>query len=170
MGLAVGLRATVRHVVTEADTAIQAGSGDVPVLATPRLLALAEAACVAALESHLDDGMTSVGTRVALEHRRASPVGTEIEVEAEPTQLAGGRLVFGFVARHVRPRTGGDPGGSGPGGDPGGSGPGGDPGGGPGGGPGGSGPASGSADGDPDGNTDLVAGGGTVERIVVDRA
>jgi len=161
MGLAVGLRATVRHVVTEADTAIQAGSGDVPVLATPRLLALAEAACVAALESHLDDGMTSVGTRVALEHRRASPVGTEIEVEAELTELAGRRLVFGFVARHVRPRTGGDPGGSGPGGDPGG---------GPGGGPGGSGPASGSADGDPDGNTDLVAGGGTVERIVVDRA
>jgi len=161
MGLAVGLRATVRHVVTEADTAIQAGSGDVPVLATPRLLALAEAACVAALESHLDDGMTSVGTRVALEHRRASPVGTEIEVEAELTELAGRRLVFGFVARHVRPRTGGDPGGSGPGGDPGG---------GPGGGPGGSGPASGSADGDPDGNTDLVASGGTVERIVVDRA
>ena len=62
MGLAVGLRATVRHVVTEADTAIQAGSGDVPVLGTPRLLALAEAACVAALEPHLDPGMTSVGT------------------------------------------------------------------------------------------------------------
>jgi fluoroacetyl-CoA thioesterase len=103
MGLAVGLRATVRHVVTEADTAIQAGSGDVPVLATPRLLALAEAACVAALESHLDTGMTSVGTGVALEHRRPSPVGTEIEVEAELTELAGRRLVFSFIARHVRP-------------------------------------------------------------------
>jgi hypothetical protein len=76
MGLAAGLRATVRHVVTEADTAIKAGSGDVPVLGTPRLLALAEAACVAALEPHLDPGMTSVGTRVALEHRRASPAGT----------------------------------------------------------------------------------------------
>src|SRR5262249_54437256 len=161
MGLAVGLRATVRHVVTEADTAIQAGSGDVPVLATPRLLALAEAACVAALESHLDDGMTSVGTRVALEHRRASPVGTEIEVEAELTELAGRRLGVGVVARHGPPPPGGGPGGSRPGGDPGG---------GAGGGPGGSGPASGSADGDPDGNTDLVAGGGTVERIVVDRA
>ena len=37
--LAAGQRATVRHVVTEADTAIQAGSGDVPVLGTPRLLA-----------------------------------------------------------------------------------------------------------------------------------
>ena len=101
MGLAVGLRATVRHVVTEADTAIEAGSGDVPVLATPRLLALAEAACVAALEPHLEPGMTSVGTGVALEHRRASPVGAEIEVEAELTELAGRRLVFAFIARHV---------------------------------------------------------------------
>src|SRR5215468_3338340 len=72
MALAAGLRATVRHVVTEADTAIEAGSGDVPVLATPRLLALAEAACVAALESHLGEGTTSVGTGVALEPRRAA--------------------------------------------------------------------------------------------------
>jgi len=130
MGLAAGLRATVRHVVTEADTAIEAGSGDVPVLATPRLLALAEAACVAALESHLDEGMTSVGTGVGLEHRRASPVGAELEVEAELTELTGRKLVFGFVARHVRPGSGGDP----------------------------------------DGDGDLVVGGGTVERIVVDRA
>src|SRR5215472_9419860 len=128
MRLAAGLRATVRHVVTEADTAIEAGSGDVPVLATPRLLALAEAACVAALESHLDEGMTSVGTGVALEHRRASPVGAEIEVEAELTELAGRRLVFGFVARHVRPVTGG---------------------------PAGSGPAGGAAGGNPDGDGDL---------------
>src|SRR6266571_2028131 len=142
MGLAVGLRATVRHVVTEADTAIQAGSGDVPVLATPRLLALAEAACVAALESHLGAGMTSVGTGVALEHRRASPVGTEIEVEAELTELTGRRLVFSFIARHVRPGADGGPG-PGAGGGP------------PGGGPG--------------ENGDLVAGAGTVVRIVVDR-
>jgi fluoroacetyl-CoA thioesterase len=134
MGLAAGLRATVRHVVTEADTAIEAGSGDVPVLATPRLLALAEAACVAALESHLDEGMTSVGTGVGLEHRQPSPVGAEIEVEAELTELTGRKLVFGFVARHVRPRSGGPPGS------------------------------------DTDGDEDLVVGGGTVERIVVDRA
>jgi predicted thioesterase len=142
MGLAAGLRATVRHVVTEADTAIEAGSGDVPVLATPRLLALAEAACVAALESHLDEGMTSVGTGVGLEHRRASPVGAEIEVEAELTELTGRRLVFGFVARHVRPGSGA----------------------------GSSGPGRGPASGDPEGDGDLVVGGGTVERIVVNRA
>src|SRR6516165_5645305 len=122
MGLAAGLRATVRHVVTDADTAIEAGSGDVPVLATPRLLALAEAACVAALESHLGEGMTSVGPGVGLEHRRASPIGAEIEVEAELTELTGRKLVFGFVARHVRPGSG-DPAGGGPAGAGPGSGP-----------------------------------------------
>ena len=95
----VGLRATVRAVVTEADTATAMGSGDVPVLATPRLLALAEAAACAAVAPQLADGLTTVGTSVSLEHRRASPLGTEVVVEAELTEVDGSRLVFGFIAR-----------------------------------------------------------------------
>ncbi len=98
-GLAVGLRATVRATVTEADTAAAMGSGDVPVLATPRLLALAEAAAFAAVAPQLAEGLTSVGTSVSLEHRRASPLGAEIVVEAELTEVDGSRLVFGFIAR-----------------------------------------------------------------------
>jgi fluoroacetyl-CoA thioesterase len=98
-GLAVGLRATVRAVVTDADTASAMGSGDVPVLATPRLLALAEAATVAAVVPHLAGGLTTVGTSVSLEHRRASPLGAEIVVAAELTEVNGSRLVFGFIAR-----------------------------------------------------------------------
>jgi fluoroacetyl-CoA thioesterase len=97
--LAVGLRATVRAAVTESDTALAMGSGDVPVLATPRLLALAEAAAMAAVAPQLEDGLTSVGTRVSLEHRQASPLGAEIVVEAELTEVDGRRLVFGFIAR-----------------------------------------------------------------------
>jgi len=97
--LAAGLRATVRATVTAADTAIAAGSGDVPVLATPRLLALAEAASVAAVAPQLEPGQTSVGTAARLEHRRASPVGAELEVEAELTEIDGPRLVFMFIAR-----------------------------------------------------------------------
>jgi fluoroacetyl-CoA thioesterase len=100
MDLAPGLLAELRVVVSEADTAIAAGSGDVPVLATPRLLALAEAASVAAIEPHLGAEMTSVGTAASLEHRRASPVGAEIVVEAELTEVAGRRLVFSFIVRH----------------------------------------------------------------------
>jgi fluoroacetyl-CoA thioesterase len=100
MELAPGLLAELRVVVSEADTAIAAGSGDVPVLATPRLLALAEAASVAAIAPHLVTELTSVGTAASLEHRRASPVGAEIVVEAELTEVAGRRLVFSFIVRH----------------------------------------------------------------------
>jgi fluoroacetyl-CoA thioesterase len=98
-GLAAGIRATVRVAVTEADTASALGSGDVPVLGTPRLLALAEAAAVAAVAPHLAPGYTTVGTTVSLEHRRASPPGTEVVVEAELTEADGSRLAFRFLAR-----------------------------------------------------------------------
>jgi len=103
MELAAGLRASVRIVVGDADTAIEAGSGDVPVLATPRLLALAEAACVSAVGGYLAPGTTSVGTRAAMEHRRPSPLGADVEVEAELTGVDGRRLAFSFIARHVPP-------------------------------------------------------------------
>jgi fluoroacetyl-CoA thioesterase len=106
MAIAAGQRASVSAVVTDADTAIQAGSGDVPVLATPRLLALAEAATVAAISPHLPSGMTSVGTSASLEHRRASPVGAELVVEAELTEVDGRRLVFSFIARESGPHGG----------------------------------------------------------------
>jgi fluoroacetyl-CoA thioesterase len=98
-GLPAGLRATVRAVVTGADTAEAIGSGNLPVLATPRLLALAEAATVAAVAPQLAVGLTTVGTAATLEHRRASPVGAEIVVAAELTEVDGKRLVFRFVAR-----------------------------------------------------------------------
>ena len=97
--LSVGLRASVRATVTEADTAEAMGSGDVPVLATPRLLALAEAASSAAVAPHLAGEFTTVGTSASVEHRRASPLGAEIVVEAELTQVDGRRLIFGFIAR-----------------------------------------------------------------------
>jgi len=90
-------------VVADSDTATAMGSGDVPVLATPRLLALAEAAAVAAITPGLDPGLTSVGTSAALEHKRPSPVGAEVEVEAELTEVDGRRLVFRFIARQKPP-------------------------------------------------------------------
>ena len=98
-GLATGARATLRVAVTEADTAQAAGSGDVPVLATPRLLALAEAACVAAIAPRMTPSLTSVGIAARLEHRQASPVGAELDIEAELTEIDGARLVFVFIAR-----------------------------------------------------------------------
>src|SRR5258708_32444032 len=95
----VGLHATVTAVVTEADTATALGSGDVPVLGTPRLLALAEAASVAAVAPHLASGQTTVGTAVSLEHSRPSPVGPAVPLQAELTEREGRRLGF-LLSRH----------------------------------------------------------------------
>jgi len=72
--------ARLHFVVTDADTAIALGSGDLPVLATPRLIAWCEAACVACLD--LVGDQTSVGTRVEVEHVGAVVVGAPVEVSA----------------------------------------------------------------------------------------
>ena len=103
MALAPGLLSFVEIVVADTDTAMAMGSGDVPVLGTPRLLALAEAAAVAAIAPGLESGLTSVGTAAALEHKRASPVGAQVVVEAELTEVDGRRLVFRFIARQKPP-------------------------------------------------------------------
>jgi fluoroacetyl-CoA thioesterase len=99
MALAPGLLSFVRIVVADTDTAIALGSGDVPVLGTPRLLALAEAAAVAAIEPGLEPGLTSVGTSAVVEHKRPSQVGAQVMAEAELTQVDGRRLVFSLIAR-----------------------------------------------------------------------
>ncbi|MFE3455110.1 thioesterase family protein [Nonomuraea sp. NPDC059194] len=99
MTLAPGLRSSLLIMVEREDLATKIGSGDVPVLATPRLLALAEMATVQAVRDHLGAGETSVGTKVELDHLAASPVGAHVEISAELTAVDGRRLVFGFTAR-----------------------------------------------------------------------
>lgn len=87
---------TVEHVVTDADTAAALGSGDLPVLATPRLLAWCEAATCAALD--LDAARTSVGVRVELEHLAATAVGRRVVVRARVREDAGRRVTFDVEA------------------------------------------------------------------------
>jgi predicted thioesterase len=94
MPIAPGLRAGFSHTVTEADTALAAGSGDVPVLATPKVLALVERASVEAVAGALHPGATTVGARVELEHLRATPVGATVAVEAVLERVDGRRLEF----------------------------------------------------------------------------
>ncbi len=87
--------------VTEEDTAATVGSGSLPVLGTPRLLAWCEAATCAAVEPHLGEGQTSVGTRVSLEHLAASPVGAEVEVTASTAYVDGRLHRFTVAAKHT---------------------------------------------------------------------
>ncbi|MGW5198385.1 thioesterase family protein [Streptomyces spiralis] len=66
----------MRHVVTDADTTESVGSGDVPLLSTPRLIAWMEAATVEAAAAFTATGRTTVGTAIRVEHLRATPVGS----------------------------------------------------------------------------------------------
>jgi predicted thioesterase len=87
--------------VGEADTAAALGSGSLPVLGTPPLLAWCEAATCAEIEPTLDAGQTSVGTRVQLEHLAASPVGAEVEVSATTAYVDGRLHRFAVAARNL---------------------------------------------------------------------
>lgn len=88
-----GLTATAELVVTEADTADALGTGDVPVLATPRVVQLAEHATVLAVRDHLTEG-TTVGYRVQLDHLAPTAVGGRVQAEATLESVEGRRLTF----------------------------------------------------------------------------
>lgn len=85
----------MRYEVTAADTATRVGSGDVPVLATPRVIAWMEAATVSCAAPFIRAGQTTVGTAIRVEHRHPTPVGASVEIIAEPPDNAADhRLTF----------------------------------------------------------------------------
>lgn len=96
----VGSTTSLTFEVTAADTAEALLSGDVAVLATPRLVAWVEAASVAAIRDWLPAGFTSVGTRVNVDHLAASPVGANVEVHAEVVAGTGRSVEFRVRAEH----------------------------------------------------------------------
>jgi len=74
--------ATIVFVVDDAATAISLGSGDVPVLGTPKVVALCEEAAVAAIAHLVPDGATTVGSEISLTHSAPSPLGSTVEATA----------------------------------------------------------------------------------------
>ena len=79
------------------DTAISYHSGNVPVLATPRVLALAEQAATAAIAGRLDSGQTTVGIFAELHHVKATRVGGVVTARAELIESTGKSLTFEFT-------------------------------------------------------------------------
>ena len=92
--LEVGLKYQSRVVVSEDNTALKFGSGDMAVFATPAMIALMENAAMNAVSEHLDAGATTVGTMMKSSHIKASAVGATITAEAELVAVEGRRLSF----------------------------------------------------------------------------
>jgi len=94
MALVPGLTGEASLVVMEADTASAVGSGGLPVLATPRMLALMEQAAFQAVQPHLAAGETTVGTGVQIQHLAATPLGMRVTARAQLEAVEGRKLRF----------------------------------------------------------------------------
>lgn len=92
--LETGLTHTSSLTVTEALTAKAMGSGDLPVLATPAMMALMENAAMTAVAPELPEGSTTVGGHIESSHLKPTPVGGEVKAKATLTKVDGRKLYF----------------------------------------------------------------------------
>lgn len=99
MMLKEGLTHTSRLIVSEAQTAQVIGSGDLPVLATPAMLALMENAAMLAAANELEEGQTTVGGHISSSHLKPSKVGATVEATATLTKIDRRKLFFRVVAK-----------------------------------------------------------------------
>ena len=96
------MRGVASMVVGEKDTSVAMHSGEVAVLATPRIVALCEEATCAALVGRLGAGCTTVGMRVQLDHLHPTAVGQAVRAEAILEKIEGRRLVFTVSASDAK--------------------------------------------------------------------
>jgi predicted thioesterase len=102
----VGMQGSVSIVVAEEHTAARVGSGAAPVLATPTLVMLLEAAALAAAERHLPAGHQSLGPRIDVAHLAATPLGMRVTAHAEVVAAEGRTLRFRVWAEDEREKVG----------------------------------------------------------------
>ena len=89
-----GLTHTSQLTVDEAVTAIRVGSGDMPVLATPAMMALMENAAMLAVADHLPEGCTTVGGHISSSHLKPSKLGDTVTATATVTRVEGKKIEF----------------------------------------------------------------------------
>ena len=98
MDITVGMKGEAFTEVERADTAAEVGSGSLLVYATPCMVALMEGAACEAIEEALDEGQTTVGMELNVQHLSATPVGLEVRAEAVVTAVSGKVITFELAA------------------------------------------------------------------------
>ena len=94
MALDTGMKMIKTEKVTVENAAKTLGSGSLLVYGTPAMLLLVEKTAVALLDGHLDEGMTTVGTNLNVDHVSASPIGCEVSCEVTLTEIDRKKLTF----------------------------------------------------------------------------
>ena len=98
MSVTVGMKGRAEAAVNEQNTAVSAGSGTLPVFATPWMCALMEKAAWTAVAPALAEGESTVGTKLNISHLFATPVGLKVWAESEVTAVDGKRIEFKVAA------------------------------------------------------------------------
>ena len=92
--LSVGIKGNLERTVTPERTAEAMGSGQLPVFATPAVVALAEETAWKSVAPELEEGQGTVGTLMELSHIAATPLGMKVRCETELIEIDRRRLVF----------------------------------------------------------------------------
>jgi fluoroacetyl-CoA thioesterase len=98
MTIEIGLVAERTYVVTDKDTADVYGSGLLPVLSTPHLIGWMENTSQKAVMPFMKPGESTVGIRIQMKHKAATPVGMQVRVRSEVVAFDGKRVVFRVLA------------------------------------------------------------------------
>lgn len=98
MSVVIGMKGRAEAVVENSRTAIEAGSGTLPVFATPWMCALMEKAAWTAVAPALNEGESTVGTKLNISHSSATPIGLKVWAESEVTAVDGKRIEFKVAA------------------------------------------------------------------------
>ena len=93
-----GIKGSIEIVVTDQMTAGMIGSGELDVLATPALIAIAEETAWKSVAAELDEGQGTVGIRMELSHIAATPVGMKVRCETELIEIDRRKLTFTIAA------------------------------------------------------------------------
>ena len=102
MSVTIGLKGRAETVVNENNTAQAACSGALPVFGTPFLCALMEEASWKSIAPHLEEGQSTVGTRLEVSHDSATPAGMKVWAESEIIEVDGKRIVLKVAAYDER--------------------------------------------------------------------
>ena len=92
--LTTGIKGNLERIVTEEYTAKAMGSGELPVFATPAVVALAEECAWKSVAPELEEGQGTVGTRMELSHLAATPLGMAVRCETQLVEIDRRKLVF----------------------------------------------------------------------------
>lgn len=93
-----GISHSMEVTVKPEHSACVVGSGDIDVLGSPAMIAMMEQAAVQLLRPEMEEGFTSVGTIINIEHVRGTKIGGQVKVTATLKSVDGRRLVLDLLA------------------------------------------------------------------------